>query len=97
MEIGRWFKFCFAFSAMSLLAAHGVHECDHGLATNRAWVGPCLLGAAVVIYSLFQLMFSFAVSSGRINALLTLAVGLAPMLAVFIMNLPRFLYLAMHH
>lgn len=80
---------------LSLIPLYGLYQCDKGLATNRAWVSPCLLGCLLACFGIPAFLGSLVTGRGFRNALCAMAyffvMGLTPSFVLFVIVAPRFL------
>jgi|ERR1700733_3202920 hypothetical protein len=91
-SLSRLVKFGLA-SVLCALAASGLDQTGRGLATNRAWVGVCILGAAIVCISPVAFVAALASGRGYKNAFLSMLwyvlIGLSPIATVLLLTGPR--------
>jgi len=84
-----------ASSLFGALAAHGLDQCDRNLATNRAWVSPCLLGLGIACFSIVPFLGALLAGRSIKNAFVVMlyfvVIGVSPSVTILILTYPRWL------
>ncbi|MDZ4834624.1 MAG: hypothetical protein SGJ27_12670 [Candidatus Melainabacteria bacterium] len=95
-KIGTWSKVAIVSALFTVLEAYGLNQSDHGLATNRAWVSPCIWGFLLALSSIFPFVGMLLAGRGFDRAfrvvLYFVVAGSSPTIAAAIFTAPRWIH-----
>lgn len=92
----NWAKVAIAASVFSMLPVYGLYQCDRYLATNRAWMSPCLFGLLLACSGLVPFVW-ILLTRGDFKAVIQMLfsfiiVGLSPTLTTMVLTAPRWIH-----
>lgn len=81
--------------AFGALEAYGIWRCDRGLATNRAWFGPCVWGWLLCLIALMMFIANLVLArlgkAGARAILPLIVIGVSPTLVLCVMTAVRWI------